>query len=38
MRVSIEEVKQNLEVLLHKAAAREIVVITLENPEFEIKS
>lgn len=37
MTVSILEAKQNLEVLLHKAAAGESVVIMLENREFEIK-
>ena len=36
MTVSILEAKQNLEVLLHKAAAGESVVITLENQEFEV--
>lgn len=37
MTVSILEAKQNLEVLLHKAAADESVVVTLENREFEIR-
>jgi hypothetical protein len=36
MTVSILEAKQNLEDLLHKAAAGESVVITLENQEFEV--
>jgi antitoxin (DNA-binding transcriptional repressor) of toxin-antitoxin stability system len=36
MTVSIVEAKQNLEALLHKAAAGESVVITLENQEFEV--
>jgi antitoxin (DNA-binding transcriptional repressor) of toxin-antitoxin stability system len=36
MTVSIMEAKQNLETLLHKMAAGENVVITLENQEFEV--
>ncbi len=36
MTVSLLEAKQNLEDLLHKAAAGETVVIALENQEFEV--
>jgi hypothetical protein len=37
MTVSIEEAKENLEILLQKVAAGEQVIIVYKNQEFEIK-
>ncbi len=37
MKVSIEEAKENLEVLLQKVVAGEQVIIVYKNQEFEIK-